>query len=52
MNHHPEQRQRETGQAVNFLPNSMDTNTFISAMPIPRAQFVLSALEECRPDKN
>lgn len=52
MSHHPEQRQRETGQAVNFLPNSMGTNKFISTMPVPRAQFVLSALEDCRLEEN
>lgn len=52
MNHHPGRRQREAGQAVNFLPNSMGPNKFISTLPVPRAQFVLSALEDCRLEEN
>ena len=52
MNHHPEQRRREAGQAVNFLPNSMGPNKFIFTRPVPGAQFVLSALEYCRLEEN
>lgn len=51
MNHRPEQRLRG-GQAVNFLPNSMGANKFIYTMPVPRAQFILSALKDYRLEEN